>query len=196
MAEEELQEALFPDLESPDQEIEQLKLELEEKTRAHQELEHQYKRLAADFENYRRRQAAEREDLTKYAGSKLLEGFLPLIDNFERAIQAGRKAQDVATLQQGIELIYRQMADFLSRSGVKPLACVGQPFDPNLHEAIGQVMTCDHPDQTVMYEVERGYLYHDRVLRYAKVQVAVNEGQTTKPSEDESSSAEKEEING
>lgn len=174
MAEEELQEALFPPAESDSEESAPIDRELEEKTRALQELENQYRRLAADFENFRRRQTIEREEMSKYAGFKLLEGFLPVVDNFERAIVASKKTQDVATLQQGLELIYRQLAEFLSRSGVKPLASVGTPFDPNYHEAVGQVQTVEHPDQTVVYEMERGYMHHDRVLRYAKVQIAYN----------------------
>ncbi len=194
MAEEELQDALFPDFNNPEQELDRLKLELEEKDRAYQELEHQLKRLAADFENYRRRQAIEREELTKYAGCKVIEGFLPMIDNFERAIQAGRSTQDPSKIQQGVELIYRQMADFLMKSGVKPLACVGKPFDPNLHEAVSAVTTSEHADQTVLYELERGYLFFDRILRYAKVQVAHNpEDFVIREAEPQNTSAEEKE---
>lgn len=195
MAEEELQEALFPPQEDgTSDEITRLTQELDDKTRAMQELENQLKRLAADFENFRRRQALEREEQNKYAGFKLLEGFLPVLDNFERALVAGKKVQDVATLQQGLELIYRQLTEFLSRSGVKPLKAVGTLFDPNLHEAVGQVPTSEHPDQTVVYELERGYMHHDRVLRYAKVQIAHNpeevqaavpQGETAEVKEDE-----------
>jgi molecular chaperone GrpE len=194
LAEEELQEALFPpqgDCEQDD--AARLIKELEDKTQALQELENQYKRLAADFENYRRRQAIEREEQNKYAGFKLLEGFLPVLDNFERALVASKKVQDVTTLQQGVELIYRQLAEFLSRSGVKPLVCVGTLFDPNLHEAVGQVQTPDHPDQTVLYELERGYMHHDRVLRYAKVQIACNP-EDVKPAE--SADVKEDEQNG
>jgi molecular chaperone GrpE len=145
-------------------------LELEAQIGEHKQ---QLQRLAADFENYRRRAAAEKDELVRFAASRVMENFLPIVDNFERAQQHLGKA-DPESLRQGVELIYRQIADFLTRQGVAPMEAVGQTFDPNLHEAIGQTETTDHPDNTVLFEVQRGYYLNGRVLRHAMVHVTSN----------------------
>ena len=150
--------------------------ELALREQAYAELESQFKRLAADFENFRRRAVSEREDLIKFAGSRVLENLLPVVDNFERALGAMDKATEVAQVQAGIEMIYRQMQDFLTKSGVVPMEAQGKPFDPNFHEAIAQTENVDLPDETVMAEVQKGYLYNGKVLRHAMVQVSRNPG--------------------
>lgn len=138
------------------------------------DLEGQLKRLAADFENFRRRQAQEREELIKFAASRVFENLLPVVDNFERALLSSQKASDVQQVLTGVELIYRQMQDFLNKSGVAPMEAVGKPFDPNLHEAIAQMETTEAPDQTVLAEIQKGYYLSGKVLRHAMVQVASN----------------------
>ena len=148
--------------------------ELALREQAYGELEGQFKRLAADFENYRRRANAEREDRIKFAGSRVLENVLPVVDNFERALAAMGKATEIDQVRSGIEMIYRQMQDFLTKSGVAPMEAQGKPFDPNLHEAIAQAENLDLPDETVMAEVQKGYLYNGKVLRHAMVQVSRN----------------------
>ncbi|MNK62766.1 heat shock protein GrpE [compost metagenome] len=150
--------------------------ELALREQAYAELESQFKRLAADFENFRRRAVSEREDLIKFAGSRVLENLLPVVDNFERALGAMAKASEVSQVQSGIEMIYRQMQDFLTKSGVAPMEAQGKPFDPNFHEAIAQTENPDLPDETVMAEVQKGYLYNGKVLRHAMVQVSRNPG--------------------
>ena len=150
--------------------------ELALREQAYAELESQFKRLAADFENFRRRAVSEREDLIKFAGSRVLENLLPVVDNFERALGAMGKATDVSQVHAGIEMIYRQMQDFLTKSGVAPMEAQGKPFDPNFHEAIAQMENPDLPDETVMAEVQKGYLYNGKVLRHAMVQVSRNPG--------------------
>lgn len=149
-----------------DARIVELEAQLSESTR-------QFQRLAADFENFRRRAAAEKEELVRFAASRVLENFLPIVDNFERAMSHSASA-DPAAFKQGVELIYRQVADFMTRQGVAPMEAVGKVFDPNLHEAIGQVETTDQPDNTVLCEVQKGYFLNGRVLRHAMVQVASN----------------------
>ncbi len=152
----------------PDSRVAELESQLNDTTR-------QFQRLAADFENFRRRAAAEKEELVRFAASRVLENFLPIVDNFERAMtHAATPTADAAAIRQGIELIYRQVADFMVRQGVASMEVVGQPFDPNLHEAIGQVETTAQPDNSVAYEVQRGYYLNGRVLRHAMVQVASN----------------------
>lgn len=189
MAEEELKEASAPQdaavpempanpeagVSAPD-----IKEELARKDKQLQEIEGQLKRLAADFDNYRRRQSAEREELIKFAASRVLENLLPVVDNLERALASSKKATDVGQVLTGVELIVRQMQDFMNKSGVAPMEVVGKPFDPNLHEAIAQLETTEAPDQTVCAEIQRGYYLNGKVLRHAMVQVANNpNGQVT-----------------
>lgn len=135
------------------------------------QLNQRYLRLAADFENYRRRTSQEIEEIRRTAAERLLLGMLPLLDNFERAIasaQEHRPQQDFA----GIEMIYRQLLDILSQEGVTQLKAVGEPFNPVYHEAFAQVETDEWPEGTVTMELRRGYLLRDKVLRPAFVQVA------------------------
>ncbi|HEY9856310.1 MAG TPA: nucleotide exchange factor GrpE [Stenomitos sp.] len=180
MAEEELKEAnLSAESEAPSEatsSVGQLdtKDELARKEKQIFDLEGQLKRLAADFENFRRRQAQEREELIKFAASRVFEHLLPVVDNFERALAGSKQATDVQQVLTGVELIYRQMQDFLQKSGVAPMEAVGKPFDPNLHEAIAQFETTEAPDQTVLAEIQKGYYLNGKVVRHAMVQVASN----------------------
>lgn len=168
MAEEELKEATAsePGTAGPDA--------VDAKDQRIAELEGQFKRLAADFENYRRRQAQEREELVKFASSRVFENLLPVVDNLERALASSKKATEVQQVLTGVELIQRQMMDFLAKSGVVPMEAQGTSFDPNLHEAIAQLETSEAPDQTVLAEIQKGYYLNGKVLRHAMVQVASN----------------------
>jgi len=148
--------------------------ELALREQAYAELESQFKRLAADFENFRRRAALERSDLLKFAGSQVLENVLPVVDNLERALGAMSKATEVSQVRAGIEMIYRQLQDLLTKSGVEVMEVQGKPFDPNFHEAIAQMENLDLPDETVLAEAQKGYLYNGKVLRHAMVQVSCN----------------------
>ncbi len=139
-----------------------------------QELEEalqRYLRLAADFDNFRRRTRQEMEDIRKTAAAGLIGELLPVLDNFERALATARSLfpENVVT---GIEMIYRQLWHVLAQSGVQPLEAVGKPFDPAFHEAFEQVETDDTPEGTVIEEVRKGYLLHDKVSRPALVKVA------------------------
>jgi molecular chaperone GrpE len=134
----------------------------------------QLKRMAADFENARKRQATERDELTKFAAERVMLNLLPVIDNFDRALQAARAATDVATVTQGVDMIYRQLQDLLTKTGVAPIEATGQTFDPNLHEAVQRVPADEsQPDNTVVEEFQRGYLLNGKVIRHALVKVAV-----------------------
>ncbi len=150
----------------PDPRVTELELQLAE---AKQQLQ----RMAADFENYRRRVASEKEELVSFASSRVLENFLPIVDNFDRALMHAATA-DPAAFRQGVEMIYRQVTDFLGRQGVAEMEAVGQIFDPNVHEAIAQFETAEHPDQSVLAVAQKGYLLNGRVLRHAMVQIASN----------------------
>lgn len=147
---------------------------LSQKERRIVELEGQMKRLAADMENLRRRTREEQDERSKLAAKAMLEEFLPILDNFERALEGGRKATDGAQVLAGVELIYRQLQDFLTRAGVAAMEAKGKLFDPNYYEAIAQAENLLVPDQTVLEEIQKGYFLHGKVLRHARVQVASN----------------------
>lgn len=129
-------------------------------------------RVQADFDNFRKRTAQERADWSKYCSQRLATSLLPILDNFERALQAG--GDDINTFREGIELIYRQLKDTLEKDGIKPMETVGKEFDPNFHEAVMQGPSDEHPDNTVIEEFQKGYILVDRVLRPAMVKVAKN----------------------
>lgn len=162
-------------------EIEQLKRQLADKEAAHADLEGQMRRLAADFDNFRRRQSQERENLIKFAGERILERFLDVMDNFERALQAGQKATNAEDVLKGVDMIHRQLKDFISKEGVTPMDAQGKPFDPNQHEAVVQSDVDDVADQTVLEEFRKGYLLNGRVLRHAMVRIANNPSMPAAP---------------
>jgi len=127
-------------------------------------------RVQADFDNFRRRTAQERQEAAKYCSQRLATGLLPVLDNFERALKA--EGEDLQGFRNGIELIYRQLRDVLEKEGVKPMDAVGSQFDPNLHEAVMQEQSDQYDDNVVMEELQKGYLLADRVIRPAMVKVA------------------------
>lgn len=129
-------------------------------------------RAQAELENYRRRVQKEREEDRKFAPLPIIRDLLPVLDNLQRAIDAADKADSVADLKAGVEMVLQQSLDVLKKLQVTPIAAVGEPFDPNVHEAISQMPSADHPPMTVIVEVERGYTLHDRVIRPSKVIVS------------------------
>jgi molecular chaperone GrpE len=128
-------------------------------------------RLQAEFENARKRNERERVEFRDYATGAAVEQFLPVLDNFELALKATGTAEQMRT---GVELIVKQMEEVLSRMQVSPIATVGEPFDPRLHEALGAVERDDLPDNYVAEEIRRGYKLRDRMLRPAMVRVVTN----------------------
>lgn len=127
-------------------------------------------RLQADFENYRRRTQKEKEELWKYASEQLIVSLLPVLDNLERALAA--RDDDPARVAEGVDMIYRQLQDVLTREGLSCIPAVGEEFDPSCHEAMLQQKTDRHPDNTVLEELQKGYLLKDKVIRPAMVKVA------------------------
>jgi molecular chaperone GrpE len=128
-------------------------------------------RTAAEFDNYRKRMDRERRELSEYAAADVLKDLLPILDNFERALQAPAPPEADA-FRKGIELIHRQMLDVLLKRGVKPIEALGADFDPNFHQAVIHEPSAAHRDGEVMAELQRGYLIGDRLLRPAMVKVA------------------------
>jgi molecular chaperone GrpE len=130
-------------------------------------------RAQAEFENARRRAAKEQQDFRDFAITDAIKTLLPVIDSFERALQTKSEAAD---FRNGVELIYKQLQDVLTRLGVVPIAAKGEQFNPHLHEAIEMVETSDAADHEVLEEWQRGYKLKDRLLRPAMVKVARNPG--------------------
>jgi molecular chaperone GrpE len=125
-------------------------------------------RLQAEFDNFRKRQAKENQDFRDYALNNAILGLLPIVDSFDRALQA----PDGTEFRKGVELINRQFHDALTKLGVEPIESTGKPFDPNLHQAVQMVESDDVPDDHVVAELQRGYRLKDRLLRPAMVTVA------------------------
>lgn len=130
-------------------------------------------RAQAEFENARRRAAKEQQDFRDFAMADAIKSLLPVVDNFERALQSKSEAAD---LRAGVELIYKQLRDVLTKLGVQPISAKGAQFDPHIHEAVEMVETPDAADHEVLEEWQRGYKYKDRLLRPAMVRVAKNPG--------------------
>ena len=148
---------------------------LDEVERLKSELDHVrdvYLRKLAEFDNYRKRTERERYDLMQTASEDLVKELLPVLDNFERALEHGEE-DDSGAFRQGVEMIARQLRDTLERKGVVEVNPVGQPFDPELHEAVQRVETMDHPPGVVVWVMLKGYTYAERLLRPAMVGVAV-----------------------
>lgn len=155
------------------QNIEALKTQLDDRSAQVEELTNQQKRLAADFDNYRRRTAKEKEDLEVQIKIATINELLSVVDNFERARSHIKPQNDAETnIHKSYQGIYKQLVDSLKRIGVSPMRAEGQEFDPNLHEAVMREPTSEFPEGSVMEELVRGYMMGDRVLRHALVKVA------------------------
>jgi len=130
-------------------------------------------RAQAEFENARRRASKEQQDFRDFALADTIKTLLPVVDNFERALQSKSESAD---FRSGVELIYKQLQDVLTKLGVRPIPAKGEQFDPHVHEAVEMVETSDAADHEVVEEWQRGYKFKDRLLRPAMVKVAKNPG--------------------
>lgn len=151
-------------------ETSKLKTELEE-------VNNRYLRTLAEFDNYRKRQAQEREGLLKYGASETLKKLLPVLDNIERARKSFETAEDKDMVIAGFEVIAKNLLDVLTKCGLEKIEAVDKEFDPNFHEAVSQTPTDEKPENTIVSELQAGYKMGDIVLRPTYVTVAV------KPSE-------------
>ena len=149
---------------------------LEEARNKLRESEDRILRLAADFDNSRKRLEREREISLKYAEENILKELLPGIDNIERAMDQGKDANNLESLLEGVELTRNGLMATLEKYGVKAIESLGQPFDPNIHEAIAMEETDEIDSNMVLREFQKGYLYKDRLLRPAKVVVSKPHG--------------------
>ncbi|MFS0672862.1 nucleotide exchange factor GrpE [Ornithinibacillus sp. 179-J 7C1 HS] len=145
----------------------------EELAKANQEKEELYQKLLrtqAEFENYKKRSLKEREAERKYKAQDFVTELLPAIDNFERALQVETTDANKSLLD-GISMVYRQLVDALKSQGVEPIETVGKEFDPNIHQAVMQVEEEGFDPNTVVEELQKGYMMKDRVIRHAMVKV-------------------------
>jgi molecular chaperone GrpE len=141
----------------------------EQTTRAEEYFE-RLARLQADFDNFRRRTRQEKEEFYKYASERLISALLPVLDNFERALVA--ESGSIDSLKSGVQMIFRQLQEALAAEGLTPVPSVGGQFDPQKHEAALRDESGDHPDNTILEELRRGYYLKDKVIRPAMVKVA------------------------
>lgn len=132
----------------------------------------QYLRTLADMENLRKRTQREKEDLAKFANENILREILPVIDNLERAVEHAEQADSSDGLLEGVKMTLTQFSQVLNRFGVEPIDSIGKPFDPALHQAMGQLESAEHPVNTVVQQMQKGYRLNERLLRPAFVMVA------------------------
>ena len=154
------------------EEIEALKGQVEKLTGDLQEKKDRLLRLQADFDNFRRRSAKEREEISAVVTQNFCKDMLPLLDNFERAMAAETK--DVEAFQKGVEMIFTQFQEILKKNGLEHIEAIGQKFDPNFHQAVMRVEDPEKEDDTVAQELQKGYMVKGRVIRPSMVQVVSN----------------------
>lgn len=153
-------------------EMEQLKNELEEKTKKCEEYFNMLQRTAAEFDNYKKRTAKEMGTVYNDAAVDIVAAFLPVVDNIERAVQASSKEADAASLKEGIDLVFRQFKEVMAKLGVEEIKSLGEKFDPNLHNAVMHVEDPEYGESVIVEEFQKGYTLKDKVIRYSMVKVA------------------------
>ncbi|WP_053228420.1 nucleotide exchange factor GrpE [Spirochaeta cellobiosiphila] len=154
-------------------EAEDLQKRIQELEEENSELKNQYLRKQADFENYRKRMAREKQEAIKYANTSLLTDLIGVIDNFELAIKSTESSQDFNSFHEGIQMIEKQFTSMLEQKhGLTRYESTGEVFDPSKHEAIAMTDSEEHTESVVLEDFQKGYLLNDRVIRPAKVRVA------------------------
>lgn len=140
-----------------------------------EKINNQYIRLAADFDNYRKRQMQERESLLKYGAQEALTKMIEALDNIDRANTSIENIDDVNTVKESYNMVFKQIFDVLNKMGLEVIDTAGKEFDPNFHEAVMQTPTSEYPENTIIAELQKGYKLGDKVLRPSLVNVAVSE---------------------
>ena len=152
--------------------IETLTQKLTEAEEAVAKEKKEYLFLMAEFDNFRKRTLREKSDIIRNAGENVLKGLLPIVDDFERGLEATAKATDPESIRTGMELIYNKLIKYLAQNGVTPIESTGKPFDADLHEAIANVPVPDESQRGVVIDtLTKGYMLNDKVLRHAKLAV-------------------------
>ena len=149
-----------------------IQAELDKKTQELQESEDRLMRLRADFDNFRRRTRQEKEELSAVVSQGILADLLPLLDNFERALAVETSAEEA--FKEGMSMVYNQFVASLQKNGLEPIKAVGEKFDPNFHQAVMRVEDAGQEDDTIIEELQKGYMAHGRVIRPSMVKVVAN----------------------
>lgn len=157
---------------NPEMEMEELKNKIEQLEKENKELTDNLKRLAAEYDNYRKRTVREKDDIYKNSTASLLEAFLPVFDNMELAKENADKNAEKEDLQKGIELIYRQFREVLDKLDIDEIECIGENFDPELHNAVMHITDDKYGENEVIEVLKKGYIFKDKVIRHSMVKVA------------------------
>ena len=164
---------------------------LEQLEKEHETLKNQYVRISADFDNFRKRQSRDQDDLKIQLVSKTLTSILPIVDNFERARQQLKpESEEAQTLHRSYQGLYKQLVEVLKQQGVAPMRVVGQQFDPNLHEAVLREPSEEFKEDLIVEELQRGYHLEGKVLRHALVKVSMGPGKDNSQEEVEKDTVE------
>ncbi|MBE7703201.1 MAG: nucleotide exchange factor GrpE [Cyanobacteria bacterium SIG28] len=158
--------------ETPAEEVQEEKNPWQEK---YETLNNQYLRLAADFDNYRKRQEQERENLLKYGAENTVKKLIEVLDNFDRGLKAIETVDDCDKVKECYNLAYKNFNDVLAKIGLEVIKAEGEEFDPNLHEAVMRTPTDEKPENTIIAELQKGYKLGDKVLRPTLVNVATEQ---------------------
>ena len=166
---------------------------LEQLEKEHETLKGQYVRIAADFDNFRKRQSRDQDDLKVQLVSKALTAILPIVDNFERARQQLKpESEEAQTLHRSYQGLYKQLVEVLKQQGVSPMRVVNQQFDPKLHEAVLREPSQEFNEDIITEELQRGYHLEGKVLRHALVKVSMGPGQQNSQEPEEKDKVEEE----
>ncbi len=158
--------------EAEEVQVDLLKERLEKTEKEYKELEDRLLRVAAEFDNYKKRTAREFQSIIKSANEELISQLVETLDNFQRALESAKSSSDFDSFHKGVELIYQHFKDILVKEGLKEIKAIGEPFDPHYHEAVMQQESDKFPDGTVMDEISKGYLLNDKVIKHSKVVVS------------------------
>lgn len=152
--------------------VTKMKEDLKNKDKEIKEFKDKYLRALADLDNYRKRMDKELDSYRKYAQVEFFNKIIPVLDSFDRAIDGASLENDYEKYTQGVEMIYRQLKDALRSMGLEEFSSLGDFFDPTRHEAVATVVNNDKPDNTIVEEISKGYVVHERVIKPAKVLVS------------------------
>lgn len=153
-------------------EAEDVSVQLAKALEKNRELEDKLLRMAAEQDNFRKRMQRERETALKYAEETILRELLPSLDNLERAVEQCKCTADAGAILAGVEMTSKGLLNTLEKFGIKPLSGEGQPFDPNFHEAVAMEASAEVPENQILQEYQKGYMFKDRLIRAAKVVVS------------------------
>lgn len=149
--------------------------EMEESGRLVSEYLDHLQRLQAEFDNYKKRVDREKAELIEYASAELVSELIDIMENLQRGVASAKGSDDIDSIVKGMEMVSTQLKDILGSRGLKPIEAVGKKFDPHYHEAMMMTPTDEYPYNTVIEEFQQGYMIKDKVIRYSKVRVSVNE---------------------